>query len=66
MSLWSKLLERINTSLSKLNGTAKTSGELISEVTDGANLVNGKETWELFEDKKMILNVWINAYKINT
>jgi len=51
MSLLSKLLERINTSLSKLDGTAKTSGELISEVTDGANLVNGKETWELSEDK---------------
>jgi len=66
MSLWSKLLERINTSLSKSNGISKTSGELISEVTDRANLVNEKQTWELFEDKKMILNVWINAYKINT
>jgi len=38
--------------LSKSNGTSKTSGELISEVTDKANLVNEKQTWELFEDKK--------------
>jgi hypothetical protein len=52
MSLLSKLFERINPSLSKLDGTAKTSGELISEVTDGANLVNGKQIWELAEDKK--------------
>lgn len=52
MSLLSKLFERVNPSLSKLDGTTKTSGELISEVTGGANLVNGKQTWELAEDKK--------------
>ncbi|GMA83012.1 hypothetical protein [Shewanella glacialipiscicola] len=26
--------------------------ELIAEVTDGANLVDGKQTWELVDEKK--------------
>ena len=38
--------------LRKANGVPKTSGELIAEVTDGANLVEGKQTWEYAENKK--------------
>lgn len=32
--------------------SAKTSGALISEVTGDANLVDGKQTWELAEYRK--------------
>ncbi|MCK4542620.1 MAG: hypothetical protein KAU17_10345 [Spirochaetales bacterium] len=56
MSLLSKLFGKKNPTLHKPNGESKTSGELISEVTDGANLVEGKQTWELAEDKKHDLN----------
>ena len=52
MSLLSRLLQKVNPSLTKDNGGVKTSGELIAEVTDGANLVEGKQTWELAEEKK--------------
>jgi hypothetical protein len=31
---------------------SKTSGELIAEITGGANLVDGKQTWEYAEDQK--------------
>lgn len=34
------------------SGSAKTSGELIAEATSGANLVDGKQTWELAEEMK--------------
>ena len=30
----------------------KTSGELIAEISNGANLVDGKQTWELADEKK--------------
>lgn len=56
MSLLSKLFGKKNPGLHKPNGEPKTSGELIAEVTDGANLVEGKQTWELAEDKKHDLN----------
>lgn len=46
MSLFDRLFKRENPSLTKANGEPKTSGELIAEVTDGANLVDGKQTWE--------------------
>ncbi len=52
MSLLSKLFGKKNPDLRKSNGEPKTSGELIAEVTDGANLVEGKQTWEYAEDKK--------------
>ena len=52
MSILSKLFGKKSPSLHKTNGEPKTSGELIAEVTDGANLVEGKQTWELAEDKK--------------
>jgi hypothetical protein len=52
MSLLSRLFQKVNPSLTKDNGEVKTSGELIAEVTDGANLVEGKQTWELAEEKK--------------
>ena len=47
-----KLFQKKKPSLRKPDGQFKTSGELITEVTDGANLVNDKETWEHAEDKK--------------
>lgn len=36
----------------KGDGSPKTSGELIAEVTDGANLVDGKQTWEYANEGK--------------
>lgn len=52
MGLLSKLFKLASTSLKKSDGAPKASGELISEVTGGANLVNGKQTWELADEKK--------------
>ncbi len=44
---WKKLTEDQRGSL-----IGKTSGEIISEITNGANLVNGKQTWEYSESHK--------------
>ena len=52
MSFLSKLFPKGNPSLSKVSGEPKTSGELIAELTDGANLVDGKQIWELADEKK--------------
>ena len=52
MSLLSSLFKNKQPSLQKKDGSPKTSGELIAEVTDGANLVGGKQTWELANEKK--------------
>lgn len=52
MSLLDRLFNRANPSLTKANGDPKTSGELIAEVTGGANLVKGKQTWEYAETHK--------------
>ena len=47
--------------MQKEDGSLKTSGELISEVTDGANLVDGKQTWELAKEKKDDLEAMIRC-----
>lgn len=52
MSLLSKLFRIKELQIKKPNGEPKTSGELIAEVTEGANLVEGKQTWEHAEEKK--------------
>ena len=52
MSLLSKLFRKKNPSLAKISGEPKASGELIAELTDGANLVDGKQAWELADEKK--------------
>ena len=52
MSLLRFLFREKKPKLTKLSGEVKTSGELIAEVTDGANLVEGKQTWEYSEEKK--------------
>ena len=52
MNFLSKLFQKKNPSLSKVSGEPKTSGELIAELTDGANLVDGKQTLELADEKK--------------
>lgn len=52
MSLLSFLFKKKQPLFQKEDGSLKTSGELIAEVTDGANLVNGKQTWEFVEEKK--------------
>jgi len=36
----------------EMDNKPSTFGELVSEVTDGANLVNGKQTWELLDEFK--------------
>lgn len=52
MGLLSKLLIKKSIDLHELNGECKTSGELIAEATDGANLVDGHQTWVSAEFKK--------------
>ena len=52
MSLLSFLFKKKQPSLQKADGSPKNSGELIAEVTEGANLVDGKQTWELAEAQK--------------
>jgi len=44
MSLFDRLFRKTNPSFTKANGESKTSGELVAEVTGGANLVDGKQT----------------------
>ncbi len=52
MSFFRKLIRKQNLSLRKVSGEAKTSGDLGAELPDGANLVDGRQTWELAEEKK--------------
>jgi hypothetical protein len=52
MKTFEKLLKKKEFSLIKNNGEFKTSGEIIAESTDGANLIDGKQTWEHAVDKK--------------
>ena len=52
MSFLNKLFRKKAPQFEKPNGDLKTSGELIAEVTEGANLVEGKQTWEYAEEKK--------------
>lgn len=52
MNLLSFLFQKNQTSPQKEDGSSITIGELIAEVTDGANLVGGKQTWELAETNK--------------
>lgn len=61
MSLLKVLLEKFNPSLTKPSGEAKTSGELIAEVTGGANLVEGKQTWEYAEEKKNDIDIMLRC-----
>ena len=52
MRILRNLFQKRATSLSNVASERKSSGELISELTDGANLVDGKQTWELADEKK--------------
>lgn len=52
MSFLRKLFRVKAPQFQKPNGELKSSGELIAEVTEGTNLVNGKQTWEHAEEKK--------------
>ena len=57
MNLFGRLLNRKNPDLKKSDGSTKASGELITEITDGANLVNGKQTWELVAEGKSDIEI---------
>jgi hypothetical protein len=57
MSILSFLFKKKQSSLQKQDDTSKNSGDLISEVTNGTNLVNGKQTWELVDEKQNDLEV---------
>lgn len=57
MGLLSLLFNKKQPSLQKKDGSPKTSGELIAEVAVGSNLVDGKQTWALAEEKKDNLEV---------
>ncbi|MGZ4956013.1 MAG: hypothetical protein ACXV8Q_12965 [Methylobacter sp.] len=48
----SELFNKKNPDIFKINGESKTTGELIAEITDGANLVDGKQTWEHVAERK--------------
>ncbi|MEL0631111.1 hypothetical protein V6256_16260, partial [Psychromonas aquatilis] len=52
MVILNKLFARANPSLNKSDVRVKTSGERITVLTGGANLVDGKQTWDLAQDKK--------------
>jgi hypothetical protein len=52
MSTLNDLLSKKSPKLRKEDGSFKTSGELLSEATDGANLVNDKQTWEYASSHK--------------
>lgn len=52
MNLLSFLFKKKESLLQKQISSPKTSGELISEITGGANLVDGNQTWELAKEKK--------------
>ncbi len=52
MNLPSKLFRLKSPEIGKPSGDPKTSGELVAEVTGGANMVEGKQTWELADTKK--------------
>ena len=52
MNLLSKLFRIKSPESSMPSGDPKTSGELVAEVTGGANLVEGKQTWELADNRK--------------
>lgn len=52
MSLLSRLFRKKVVQIGKPNGEPKTSGELIATLMEGANLVEGKQTWEYAEEKK--------------
>lgn len=61
MSLLKALLEKFNPSLTKPSGEVKTSGKIIAEVTGGANLVDGKQTWEYAEEKKHDIDIMLRC-----
>ncbi|WP_407278457.1 hypothetical protein U5817_19070 [Aromatoleum evansii] len=52
MNLLSKLFRTKSPQVHKPSGESKASGELIAELTGGANLVEGRRTWELAEQRK--------------
>ena len=52
MGLFGFLFKKKQPSLQRDGGFPKTSGELIAKATGGANLVDGKQTWELAEKNK--------------
>ncbi|WP_139477051.1 hypothetical protein [Aeromonas veronii] len=57
MSFWQFLFKNKQPPLRNEDGLPKSSGELIVEATTGANLVDGKQTWELAQEKKDDLEV---------
>ena len=68
MNLFGRLLNRKKPDLQKSDGSTKTSGELITEITDGANLVNGKQTWELVAEGKSdieIMKEWTSQISLD-
>ena len=52
MTVFGTLFKKIQSVFRKSNSFPRTSGELITEKADGANLVDGKQTWEHADNKK--------------
>lgn len=57
MNLLKKLFSKKQPEIQKEDGTFKTTGEIITEVTDGSNLVNGKPTYEYAVSEKNNLEI---------
>ncbi len=52
MNIFERLFNRVIPTFTKNNDEPKTSGDLITEIAGGANLVDGKQTWEYAESDK--------------
>lgn len=52
MGFLSKLFGNKNPSLTKISGEPRKSGEQSAESTGGMSLVDGRQTWELADEKK--------------
>jgi hypothetical protein len=52
MSLLTRLFNRAAPTHTDDNEVTKTCGELIAEMSNGANLIDGKQTWELAQENK--------------
>lgn len=50
-TLFTKLMMKLKPSSAGKTGNLLTSGELITHVAGGANLVDGKQTWQLTDRK---------------
>src|SRR5439155_26491896 len=56
MKIWNQIIERMR------NAPGKTLGQVVAEATCGANLVEGKQTWELAAEWKHDIEMMKRCY----